>query len=142
VLVAGAVTLVAACGGSGDSPRLSAAEFSAKADAICKKYNRDSRAIANPTSLAELSKAIDKLVPILDRSVKNLRKLRPPENEQATVDQWLTQVEAIESDLSEVGAKAAKGDGQAVQAALRKGDSDNKRGNELASKLGLHTCSE
>lgn len=138
------VLLVAGCGGGGGSggARLSRAQYAAKADAVCSKYNRLSQAIANPTSLSELADAADKLVPLLDQSVKELRKLRPPKNEQATVDRWIDDVEAIRSDLREVGDKARKKDSKGVQTALRKGAEDNQRGNSLAGKLGMHACSQ
>ena len=141
VLVAMAVTLAAGCGGGGGA-RLSRTQYAAKADAICRKYNRLSSAIANPTSLAELASAVKKLVPLLDQSVKELRKLRPPKSEQATVDRWIERIEAIRDDLAKVGDRAAKKDSKGVQAALRAGAADNQRGNQLAGQLGMTDCSE
>ncbi|HEY6835096.1 MAG TPA: hypothetical protein VI142_01375 [Gaiellaceae bacterium] len=136
------VLLLAGCGGGSDPPRLSQAEFASKADAICRTYNRQSSAIARPTSLAELATAIDKLVAMLDQSVKRLQKLRPPKDEQADADRWLAGVQKLEADLRTVQDKAAKKDAQGVAAALQAGDAHNKRSNALAAKLGLTVCSK
>jgi outer membrane murein-binding lipoprotein Lpp len=141
LVVALAVTIVAGCGGGGGK-RLSRTEFAAKADAICRKYSRLSQAVANPTSLAELSAAVKKLTPLLDQSLGELRKLNPPKNEQATVDRWLGEVEAIRNDLAKVGDKAAKKDTKGVGTALRAGGADQQRGNQLAGRLGMTDCSE
>jgi hypothetical protein len=139
-----AVTLLAGCGGGGgstDKP-LSKTEYAAKADAICRKFNRLSATVSNPRSLAELGKATEKLTPLLDRSVKDLRALNPPKNEQATADRWIAQVEAIRNDLAKVTEKAAKKDAKGVGAALAAGSKDQQRGNQLASRLGMTDCSE
>ena len=135
-----AVTIVAGCGGG--APRLSRTEYAAKADAICRKYSRLSQAVANPTSLAELAAAVKKLTPLLDQSLRELRKLNPPKDEQATADRWLGEVEAIKNDLAKVGDKAAKKDTKGVGAALRAGGKDQQRGNQLAGQLGMTDCSE
>lgn len=140
LVVALAVTLVAGCGGGGK--RLSKKEYASRADSICRKYNRLSQKIANPRSLSDLARAVDKLKPLLDQSIKDLRKLSPPKNEQATADSWLGKVEAIRDDLAKVGDKARKKDTKGVGAALRDGAKDQRRGNQLAAQLGMTDCSE
>lgn len=136
------VVLLAGCGGGGDAPRLSSAQFASKADAICRTYNRQSTAIAKPNSFAELATAVDKLVPLLDQSIQKLHRLRPPKEKQADVDAWLAAVRRLEHDLGTVGDKAAKKDGQGVQAALQAGATHNQRSNSLAGKLGMTVCSK
>jgi len=136
------VLLLAGCGGGSGPPRLSSTEFASRADDICRTYNRQSTAIARPTSLADLATAIDKLVPLLDQSVEKLKTLRPPKDEQADVDEWLAAVRRLEDDLRTVKEKATKKDAQGVQAALEAGDAHNKRSNSLAGKLGMTVCSK
>ena len=142
LVVALAVTVVAGCGGGSGAPRLSRTQYAAKADAICRKYNRLSQAVANPTSLAELASAVKKITPLLDQSVRDLRKLRPPKDEGSIADRWIDQIEAIRNDLADVGDKAASKDTKGVQAALRDGAKDQQRGNQLAGRLGMTDCSE
>jgi hypothetical protein len=121
---------------------LSSAQFASKADAICRTYNSRSNAIAQPNSLAELATAIDKLVPLLDRSIESCRSCSPPKDEEADVDKWLAGVQRFEDDLRSVQASAAKKDEQGVQAALQAGDAHNKRSNAMAEKLGMTVCSQ
>jgi hypothetical protein len=134
-----AVVLVAGCGGGGGK-RLSREEYAAKADAVCRKYNEQTKAIENPTNLRDLAKVADKTLPILDNALSDLRKLKPPENEQAKVDEWLAQVENLKGDLTEIRDKAKDNDMQGVQAVVPKADEHNNRSNELATELGMKVC--
>src|SRR5919198_878058 len=90
-----AIVFAAGCGGGGSSERLTRDEYAKQADAICSKYNDQTKALANPTSLSELANVADKTLPILDHAISDLRKLRPPENEQSTADAWLAQIENL-----------------------------------------------
>jgi hypothetical protein len=141
LVVALAVTLVAGCGGSGGK-RLSKTEFAAKSDAVCRKFNRLSQQISSPKTLSELATAVDKLRPLMDRSVQDLQKLRPPKEEQDTADRWLDSLRSIGDDLARVSDRAAKKDQKGVRAALQAGAQDQQHGNQLASRLGMTDCSE
>jgi hypothetical protein len=138
LVVALAVTLVAGCGGGG-SKRLSKTEYAAKADAICRKFNSASQASSSSSGLARVA---GKLTRLLDQSVKDLRNLKPPADEQATADRWLDRLEAIRGDLAKVHDEAAKKDKKGLAAAVQAGVKDQQRGNELAGRLGLTDCSE
>jgi hypothetical protein len=142
LVVALAVTLVAGCGGGGGGKRLSKTEFASKADTICRRYNSLSQAVSKPTNLSELGTAVNRLRRILDRSVTDLRKLRPPKDEQATADRWLETVASIRDDLAKVGERIAKQDQQGVQTAMQAGAADQRHGNQLAAQLGMTDCSE
>jgi hypothetical protein len=135
-----ALAVAAGCGGSGK--RLSRQEYASKADAICSGYNREITAIKQPSSLAGLGKSLDQLLVSFDRALKNLHRLKPPQNEQATADRWLAQIEALEKDLKAIRDRAKSNDLQGVQGVGRKAQQDNGRGNELAGKLGMTVCSK
>lgn len=134
------ILLLAGCGGGGGE-RLTRQEYASQADAICAKYNQQTKALQNPTSLSELGKAADKTLPIIDNALKDLRKLKPPENEEATVDQWLQQVESLKGDLTEIRDKAKDNDIQGVQAVVPKASQHNTQANKLAAQLGMKVCS-
>lgn len=136
-----AVVVAAGCGGGG-STRLTRAEFATKADAICAKYNQQTRALANPSNLSELASVADKTIPILDHALTDLRNLKPPTNEQTTVDQWLAQVENLKGDLQEIRDKAKSNDMPGVQSVVPKASRHNAKSNQLATQLGMHTCSK
>lgn len=135
------IVVLAGCGGGG-SKRLSKAEYASKADAICGKYNQQTKSLQNPSNLSDLAKVADKTLPILGNALKDLRKLKPPVDEQATVDQWLTQVENLEGDLTEIRDKAKTNDLQGVQAVVPRAQEHNTKSNQLASQLGMSVCNQ
>jgi chromosome segregation ATPase len=135
-----AIALVAGCGGGGSGTRLTKQEYASKADAICGKYNRQVKDLSNPQNLSELEKVADQTLAILANAITDLKKLNPPASEQAKADQWLTQVENLEEDLTEIRDGAKDKNMQAVQAVLPKAEEHNRRSNALATELGMTVC--
>jgi chromosome segregation ATPase len=135
-----AIALVAGCGGGGGGTRLTKEEYASKADAICGKYNRQVRDLSNPQNLSELEKVADQTLSILANAITDLKKLNPPASEQAKADQWLSQVENLKEDLTEIRDGAKDQDMQAVQAVLPKAQEHNRRSNALATELGMTVC--
>ena len=141
-LIALAVVFVLpGCGGASGKP-LTKEEYAAKADAICGKYNQQTKSLAIPKNLSDLVKAVDRTLPILDHAIKDLGKLHPPAGEKALSDQWLGQVRNLKGDLQEIRDKAQSGDIQAVQAVLPKAQDHNSRSNQLATELGMSVCNK
>jgi len=132
---------LAGCGGGG-SKQLTKAEYAAKADAICGKYNQQTKALSNPSNLKELADVSDKTLPILASAISDLKKLKPPPDEQATVDQWLVQVGNLKGDLTEIRDKAKAGQMQGVQAVVPKAQEHNTKANQLATQLGMSVCNK
>lgn len=137
-----AVVFAAGCGGGGGSERLTRADYAKKADAICGKYSQQTKALANPENLSDLADVADKTVPILDNALKDLRKLKPPANEQATADQWLAEVDNLKGDLTEIRDKAKDKDLKGVQAVVPKATEHNSKANQLATQLGMTVCNK
>ena len=137
-----AVVLAAGCGGGGGGKPLTRDQYAAKADAICGKYTQQTKALANPTNLSDLADVADKTLPILDHAISDLHKLKPPTNEQSTVDQWLAQVANLRSDLQEIRDKAKTSDIQGVQAVVPRATQDNQQSNKLATQLGMTVCNQ
>jgi hypothetical protein len=148
-----ALLFVAGCGGGGggggsgggksaEQPRLSKADYAAKADAICRKYNKRTEAIGNPKTLSDLAKSLDRAVPLLNNVIAELRALQPPKSEQHTVDRWLAQSEVLKHDFQEMRDKAKAKDTKGLQSAFERASGDVKHGNDLAKKLGLKVCSQ
>jgi hypothetical protein len=138
-----AIVLVAGCGGGGAAgARLTREQYASKADAICGKYKLQTNALARPSTLTELAKVTDQVLPILDHARSELRKLRPPAREQATADAWLQQFDVIVDDLKKIRDKAAGNDAAAVQSLAQAALRDNEHANELGRKLGMSVCSK
>ena len=135
-----AVAIAAGCGGTTtDAARLSGAEYASKADAICREYYRQTDAI-DAATFADLAPALDKVLPILDKALDEVRGLQPPESEQATVDEWLRLSDRVRDDMEEMRNRAAAKDEEGAKAADAKGVRDDNRSNKLATQLGMKVC--
>jgi hypothetical protein len=136
-----AIVVAAGCGGGGGGKRLSREQYASKADAVCGKYNAEAKLLSPPSNLSELAKAFDTALPLLDKAIKDLHELKPPQKEQATADRWLAQLESLKTDLTEIRDKAKHNDEQGVRATFGKATSHDQLGNQLATKLGMTACS-
>jgi hypothetical protein len=135
------VFVLSGCGGS-TGTALTKEEYASKADAICGKYNEQTKALATPKDLSGLAKLADQTLPILDRLITDLGKLHRPAGEKALSDQWLAQVRNLKGDLQEIRDTAKSGDLQAVQAVLPKAREHNSQSNQLATQLGMSLCNK
>ena len=134
------VVLLAACGGDGGKP-LTREQYAAKADAICGKYKKQTDALPRPANLADLGKVAGQVIPILEGAHSDLRKLKPPADEEATANAWLDQFDVIIGDDEKIRDKANDNDTAAVQALAGPALEHNQRANQLARQLGMATCS-
>jgi hypothetical protein len=135
------VFVLAGCGG-GSSKALTKKEYAAKADAICGKYNQQTKALASPKTLSDLATVADQTLPILDHALTDFGKLQPPASEKALADQWVAQVTNLKEDLQRIRDKAKTGDLKAVQQVVPRARDDNSRSNQLATKLGMSVCNK
>jgi hypothetical protein len=139
-LVLALATTLALVGCGGEAKRLSREEYAQKADAICAKGNRRTKQLPSPGNLSELAEVTDKTLDILDDALNDLRKLKPPSDQQKIVDQWLAQLETLTDDLEEIRDEARANDIQAVQAIAERAQDHNDRANELGTTLGMKVC--
>jgi hypothetical protein len=137
-----ALLLAAGCGGGGGSKPLTRDQYAAKADAICGKYKQQLKFPEGVSSMSKLVVAVDKMSPVLAKALDEIRKLKPPADEQATVDGWLAQVENLEGDLKEFRDKAKSNDIQGVENFLSKATRHNAKSRQLATQLGMKVCNE
>ena len=132
-----AVLVGAGCGG-GD--RLSKAEFQQRANAICAKYQKRIDALGQPQSIDEVSKWVDKVIPLVEAEIDEMDDLKPPEEDQETFDQMIAKAEETRDAGEELGNAAEKNDQAAVQAALEKGQKSGDEADRLAGELELDDC--
>jgi hypothetical protein len=137
-----AVLVLGGCGGRSDGGRLTKQEYAMKADEICSKYKEETAALERPSDLSGLADAADKTLGILSKALADLKKLKPPVNEQAQADEWIATVEQLEGDLREIRDKANANDLQAVQAVVPRATQHNSRANQLATALGMTVCNK
>jgi Rad3-related DNA helicase len=133
-----AALVLGGCGG--ESKRLSRAEYAQKADAICADGNRRTERLPTPTNLPELAEVTEDTRNILDDAIDELRKLRPPSDEENLAKQWLAQLEQLTDDLAEIRDGARANDRDAIRTVAERTQSHNNRANELATTLGMKVC--
>jgi hypothetical protein len=141
-ILALAIVVLAGCGGSGSGKPLSRADYASQADAICGKYSQQTKALGSPANVKELGAVADKTLPILGHAISDLKNLKPPADERALADQWITQVGFLLRDLQEIRDKAKAGDLQGVQAVVPRAQEHNTKSNELATTLGMTVCNK
>ena len=132
--------LVAGCGGGRE--RLSKAEYAKRADAVCTKYNAKLKALTRPTSINALPDYVDKALPLARKGDEELRRLKPPKDEEQTAKEWLDQNDSVVGSMERLRDAAKKGDRTGIQTALNEATSANRTANRLARRLGLRVCAQ
>lgn len=125
------IAVAAGCGGR---------SYTAKADAICSKYTKQTNALAKPRNIAELAVLADMTLPILDQAAKELGALQPPPGKRVAADQWLAQFRKLREDVQEIRDRARSRDSKGVAAVALRAQQDNAKSNELGTRLGFKVC--
>jgi hypothetical protein len=136
-LMVGALLLLGACGGGED--RLTKAEFTSKANAICKKASTELDKAGNeafgskePTTDQIATYISDTLVPKVEQQLDDIDELKPPKDMEDDVDALLKTARA---DVA-----AVKKDVKADAEKLIQGDDPFADANQKADALGLKEC--
>ena len=138
LVVAGALLVVAGCGGSGSGssePRLTKAEFLREGNAICAKGTRKIDHVGltffktpgRPTAQETIAFATRVAVPTAQSEVDQLRTLRPPADDEATVKSLLDKTQAAVTRVR-------------VDPSLLGRPNGSDEANALARAYGLSAC--
>jgi hypothetical protein len=141
LLISGAI-LLGGCGGSGGGKRLTKAEYAAKANALCADLNKASKALGNPTSTAEVTAGLDKLLPVERNLVAKLKKLNPPANEEATAKKAVAAVDQLTTSEEQLNALLKKGDMAKAQKLIATLNGPGSKVNALFKQLGATECAK
>lgn len=137
---AGAVALVAA--GCGGEERLSQEEFQKQGNAICAKYDEQIEEIGTPTSVEEVPVYVNKVLPIVERQIEDMKELNPPERDQEAFDEMIAEAEKTVEAGRDLGEASEASDDAAIEKALNEGNSASDRADQHATELGLTDCVE
>ena len=140
VLVA-LLPLASGCG-SGGEHRLSKDEYARRADAVCRRYNAATRGLGSPQTMPALARVAARSLPFLDRALRDLRALRPPEDEEAMARAWLRQLALLRSDVVRIRNRARANDARGVRAVVPTATRRNERFIRLATRLGMTVCNQ
>jgi hypothetical protein len=128
------------CGSSGEK-RLSKEEYARRADAVCRRYNAATRGFGSPQSMPALAQLADRSLPFLDRAIRDLRALKPPEDEARTARTWLRQLTLLRGDVVRIRDRARANDANGVRAVVPAATRRNERFARVAAELGMTVCS-
>jgi hypothetical protein len=144
IAILSAAALIAGCGGSDDSDRLSADELRTQADAICAEYDTATDAIAAPTDEAGAVPFLEQSRDAMRDALEQLRALEPPEDLQASWDRALA-LQQEQLDAAEEAISRIEGGESAEDVLDELGPQLEQRSNELsaiADELGLTVCGQ
>lgn len=149
-LLLAVVVASAACGGSSEK-RLTKEQYIEQADAICKPYEVqiedkiESELGELPEDPSDWS-AADKeklattfrndFLPLAEEELEKVKKLKPPKEDQKTIDAMLAAVEEANKKIAEV----SQGSGEQLVDMLVNGEEPNAKANQLAQEYGLQEC--
>lgn len=145
ILLVALGVLLAGCGGGSEQP--SKAEFIEQWDSICHTYNDRQETIledlpAEPSveNLPQFADVLRELAPVVREGIAELRKVQPPEADQAVIDAILADVEESADRLDDAADAAESGDLEAVVAAAQSLADSNQRVEQAAADYGFQEC--
>jgi hypothetical protein len=143
LLILSATALVAGCGSS--QPRLTRAEFTQRANAVCARYTALVQGVvgsASQSNLASVEAAVTQALPVVRAGNDELRTLRPPAELQDAYNRWLDTSDRQVKGLQQLEDAAAKSDVNGVVAGLKTLAGTNVEQARLDTEtLGLTSCS-
>ena len=146
LLAAAALVAAAACGGNGDSggeaeaERLTKEEYIAQADAVCQEAEDRFDELGDAQTIEEAAALGDEAVTIGEEQLEQLRALRPPVEDEATIQEaydLLEQQLAVARDLVEA---LREEDQAAAQELIAEGERLNEEADAIAAEYGLQVC--
>jgi hypothetical protein len=143
-ITAAGMLVLAGCGGDGGdgAESLSKSEWIEQADEICAQADEDVEALTDPTTLDEIGAFTDEASGISRDALADLRALRPPEEDQATVDEMLDLVEQQIEIGEQIGEAARNGDEAEVERLVAEAEPLEAEADEMARQYGLEDCAD
>lgn len=142
VAVAIAVAVLAAgCGGGGGGGnRLTKEEYITQADAICKAANAKIDALGTPATLDEIAKLAEQATSIQQQALDDLRALKPPAEDEATLNKAYDLVEQQVTFGKQIEEAAKAGDQAKIQEIVAQVTPINQQADQIAKDYGLVEC--
>jgi len=138
LLAIGAVLVLSSCGGG--SKRLSKDQYATKADTLCAAFNKQVKAAGSPKTVAAIAAAYEKLLSLDRTLVADLRKLKPPANEEKAVTRVLALSDEQLSRAEKVIAALKKNDLTKASALVSEGSTNTTARKTIYQQLGIKEC--
>ena len=135
-----ATLLVSGCARDARAKPLPRQDWVARANAICKRADREIHALGGATTLDQLTRLLQESDRISDRQLDELRRLRPEAKELGTVTAILDSMARADSALDAVQAAAQSRNWSQVEAEARRLRALSKQADRLVARYGVHEC--
>jgi hypothetical protein len=135
-----AAALLAGCGGDDGPPRLAKAEYERRGTVICSDYRAALKKLGTPTQVSQFGDYIGRALPLLDRAVARLGRLRPPQERDEAFQSYLTGLRATRRRAVDLRSAAGKADAATVERLLEQAADTRGLIDGQARKAGLAAC--
>lgn len=140
LLVIGATLVLGGCGGGGD--RLTKEEFAAKANALCGEFDKANKAAGNPSDVKGAIAYFEKLIPLYKKEIGGIDKLKPPADEEKSVNRIVALGNEQVSRAEKLLAALKKGDVTLANKLVEEGNTNSTESRALYRKLGITVCAQ
>lgn len=142
LLAIGAMLVLSGCGGGGGDKRLTKEEFAAKANALCTDFNKANSAAGNPSDVKGAIAYFEKLIPLYKKQVEGFGKLKPPADEETSVNRIITLGNEQATRAEDLVAALKKGDMTKANNLVAEGNTNSKETKTLFTELGATVCAK
>jgi hypothetical protein len=93
-------------------------------------------------TVKQVERLASQTIPLLDRTIADLRKLAPPKDEQDLADRWIASLRRLRVDAAKIRDRAHANDLAGVGALVAPSQQDERTADQLAAQLGTKVCSK
>ncbi|MGH3081035.1 MAG: hypothetical protein ACRDNH_07850 [Gaiellaceae bacterium] len=111
-----------------------------KADAVCRRYQRQIEAVPPPTNEAQTRRALRRALVPIRKQERALKRLGPPEDNRAIGLAFIGSIVSTRRALEQVVAGLAADDEAVVQRGYMNAGAAGARTRRYAQQLGLVSC--
>ncbi len=144
LLAIGGALVLGGCGGGsgGGGERLSKEQFAAKANALCVTFDKANKEAGTPATLAETISYFEKLIPVYEKRVAELDKLKPPADEEATVNRIVVLEKKEVGLANQLLAALKKNDLEAANELIKSGNANSEEAKGFYKKVSIAECAK
>jgi len=111
-----------------------------RADAVCSAYAAGAQPLPKPTRYTQVAAYVDRNLPLYEAALRKLEALKPPAQDRADVQQWLSADRRVAAALRALGVAALRHSYPAVTAAIEALQSAGLASSRAADTVGFRVC--
>jgi hypothetical protein len=131
---------IAVAGCSGGDDRLSSAEFTEQANAVCAEFQRKFDRLPEPRDLREYRRYMTRVIPLARGEIEDLAGLKPPEEDEPTFMRLLANSRETLRTAERLRAAVVDAGQAEIELLFEHAERLGAVGDRLAGELGLTSC--